>query len=259
MTGGGGSMALSSTAGPETRAGLTFDVGLRQGHFVLDVALQAGTGRTVAVVGPNGAGKTTLLRALAGLVRLDRGRVEIGNRLMEDVYGGTRLPPDQRPVGMVFQDLLLFPHLDVLDNVAYGLRRRRSLPKREARGQAGPWLDRLALAPLAHRRPAELSGGEAQRVALARALATEPELLLLDEPLSALDASARPAARELLAAHLAGITAVRLLVTHDAGEAAALADQVVVLEAGRVVQQGTAAELRASPASPYVADLVDRR
>lgn len=241
-------------AGSEAAA-LTVDLTVRQGGFTLRAALHAGSGQTVAVVGPNGAGKTTLLLAVAGLVPLDRGRVEMAGRVLEDAGAPLRLPPESRPIGVVFQDLLLFPHLSALDNVAYGLRRRAGLRRQEARRRARPWLERLGLAEAAHRRPAQLSGGESQRVALARALAPEPELLLLDEPLSALDASARPAALELLRRHLAGFTGARLLVTHHASDAVAIADRLVVLEAGRVIQEGTPGELRAAPASPYVAAL----
>lgn len=186
-------------------------------------------GRTLAVVGPNGAGKSTLLHALAA-----------------------RLPA---PIGVVHQDLLLFPHLSAVDNVAYGLRmagRRRG----PARQDAQAWLDRLDMGHVADARPSRLSGGEAQRVALARALAPDPTALLLDEPLSALDASARPAARRVLREHLAAFAGGRLLVTHDPVDAVALADRIVVLEGHRVVQEGTLDELRARPRSRFVADLV---
>ncbi|HUR24302.1 MAG TPA: ABC transporter ATP-binding protein [Acidimicrobiales bacterium] len=228
---------------------------VRQGDFRLEAAFQAGEGRTLALVGPNGAGKSTLLRALAGLVPLVRGRVEMGAQLLDDAGTRHRLPPEHRPIGVVFQDLLLFPHLSSLDNVAYGLRRRGGLRKREARRRAQEWLDRLGLLAVAGRRPDQLSGGEAQRVALARALATDPKLLLLDEPLSALDAEARPAALELLSRHLAGVAGSRLVVTHDGAEAATLGDDVVVLESGRIVRHGTPAEIRADPRSAYVAAL----
>ncbi|HVE45705.1 MAG TPA: ATP-binding cassette domain-containing protein [Acidimicrobiales bacterium] len=194
-----------------------------------------------------------LLLALAGLLRLERGRVEVSGQMMADAGTGVCVPPGRRPIDVVFQGLLLFPHLSVLENVAYGLRRRGGLRKQEVHQRAEPWLDRLHLAGVAHRRPVQLSGGEAQRVALARALATKPKLLLLDEPLSALDAEARPAALQLLGHHLAETTGTRILVTHDAAEATALAQRIIVLEAGRVVQQGTPAELAADPRSPYVA------
>src|SRR5439155_23260539 len=149
-----------------------------------------------------------------------------------------RVPPEHRPVGMVFQDYLLFPHLDVLDNVAFGAR-RRGARRSDARRVAAEWLDRLGLGDRIGARPAELSGGQAQRVALARALATDPALLLLDEPLAALDASARAEVRRDLRRHLASFPGVRVLITHDPLEAAALADRLVVLDAGRGVQSGT--------------------
>ena len=193
--------------------------------------IELAAGETVAVVGPNGAGKTTLLLRLARELAADGA------------------------VGVVFQDLLLFPHLSALDNVAYGLRRagmRRSAAREEARR----WLAEVGVGARADARPGELSGGEAQRVALARALAPRPRALLLDEPLSALDASARPAARRLLREHLAGFEGGRLLVTHDPLDAVSLADRIVVLEAAAVVQEGTLDDLRRRPRSRYVADLV---
>jgi molybdate transport system ATP-binding protein len=196
------------------------------------LSLEPVAGRTVVLVGPNGAGKTTRLRALAARA----------------VREGTT-------VGVVYQDLLLFPHLSALDNVAYGLR-RRGVRRTEARRRAAEWLERMDLVGRAGARPRHLSGGEAQRVALARALAVEPQLLLLDEPLSALDAAAKPAARRLLREHLAGFAGARVLVTHDATDAMALADTVVVLEAGRVTQTGTPEEVRARPRTPYAAELV---
>ena len=193
------------------------------------IALDLVAGRTVVVVGPNGAGKTTLLRTLA-----------------EQAEG---------PVGVVYQDLRLFPHLSALDNVAYGVR-RQGVRRAEARQRAGEWLARVGVAERAEARPAELSGGEAQRVALARALARAPQLLLLDEPLSALDAVTRPAVRRLLQHHLREFAGPRVLVTHDAVDAMTLADTVVVLEAGRVTQEGSPADVRARPRTSYVAELV---
>lgn len=235
--------------------GLGADVDVRRGGLHLEVALSVPPGETVAVVGPNGAGKTTLLRALAGLQELAGGRVILDGEVLDDVAGGRHVPSERRAVGVVFQEHLLFPHLRVVDNVAFGLR-VRGVPRQEARRRAETWLDRLGLAARAGDRPAALSGGEAQRVALARALVTEPGLLLLDEPLSALDAPARAATRRSLREHLRHHPGVRLLVTHDPIEAAALADHLVVLEGGRVVQRGTVAQLAARPRSRYVADLV---
>ena len=228
---------------------LTAEVGVRVGALDLDVALHAGVDEVVAVVGPNGAGKSTLLRALAGLVPLDRGRVVLGDLVLDD------LPPEQRPVGVVFQGALLFPHLSALDNVAYGLR-ARGTNRTEARRRAGDWLERVGLAGEQHQsRPGALSGGQAQRVALARALATEPALLLLDEPLSAVDVSAKAQLRRVLRQQLATSPAVRLVVTHDPVDAMALADRLVVLEGGRVTQEGPLSEVTTRPRSPWVAQL----
>ncbi len=222
-------------------------------HLRVDLNVEAGN--VVAVLGPNGAGKTTLLRALAGLVPLTDGRVVLDGRVLEDATNGTYLPPERRPIGVVFQDYLLFPHLTALDNVAFGLR-CQGRSRRDARQQAHEWLDRVGLGDRATVKPAELSGGQAQRVALARALAIEPRMLLLDEPLSALDVSTRADVRETLRRHLDAFRGVRLLVTHDPLEALALASQLVVLEDGRVVQSGSPTEVAERPRSAYVADLV---
>ena len=221
--------------------------------FTLDVTLDLPAGQTVAVIGPNGSGKTTLLRTLAGLRGLTAGRIELDGRLLDD-GGTTYLPPERRPVGVVFQDHLLFPYLSALDNVAFGLR-AHGLRRAEARERAQAWLDRVGLGDRALARPAELSGGEAQRVALARALATDPELLLLDEPLSALDATTRNEVRRDLRRHLSTYPGVQLLVTHDPVDAAVLADHVIVLDAGRIVQSGSPAEITARPRTPWVAEL----
>jgi len=234
---------------------LEAEVRLRLNGFSLDVELSARPGELVALLGPNGAGKTTLLRALAGLLPLESGRVALGGRLLEDPARSTRVPAERRPIGVVFQDYLLFPHLDALDNVAFGLQ-ARGVRRSAARRMALAWLARVGLEDRARSRPRELSGGQAQRVALARALATDPALLLLDEPLAALDASARAEVRRDLRRHLASFPGVRVLITHDPLEAAALADRLVVLEAGRVVQSGSVREVTERPRSRYVADLV---
>ena len=231
-----------------TRAALEASFEASVGALELHVSLDVAAGETVAVLGPNGAGKTTLLRVIAGLHPVRTGGVRLDG---VDLDGD----PAERSVGVVFQDYLLFPHLSVLENVAFGLR-ARGWARTEARSVAQAWLARVGLDGRGGDRPAALSGGEAQRVALARALATEPRVLLLDEPLSALDASTRAATRRDLRRILASHAGVKLLVTHDPLEAMALADRLVVLEQGRIVQEGTAAEISARPRSPYVADLV---
>jgi molybdate transport system ATP-binding protein len=235
--------------------GLSAVVSIRRGELVLDVALHVPAGDTVAVLGPNGAGKTTLLDAIAGLLPLDAGTVTLDGAVLEDAAEGCFVEPEQRRSGVVFQDYLLFDHLTAVENVAFGLR-CRGVPRAEARRRAAAWLARLGLADHATARPRQLSGGQAQRVALARALIVEPRLLLLDEPLSALDATTRAATRRDLRRLLAEFDGVAVVVTHDPVEAAALADRLVVLERGRVVQSGSPTEISAHPRSRYVADLV---
>ncbi len=234
---------------------LEASIRLQLGTFALDVQLAVAAGEVVAVVGPNGAGKTTLLRALAGLVAPAAGRVVLDGSVLDDPDAGVRVPPEQRPIGVVFQDSLLFPHLSAADNVAFGLR-CHGLSRSEARRRARDRLHRAGLGDLATARPGALSGGQGQRVALARALVTGPRLLLLDEPLSALDAGARVEVRRELRRELASFEGIRLLVTHDPLDAVALADRIVVLEHGRVVQSGPIGEVTARPRSRYVADLV---
>jgi molybdate transport system ATP-binding protein len=227
---------------------------LRLGALDLDVAFEVGPGELVAVLGPNGAGKSTLLRAVAGLQPLDRGHVTVDDRVLDD-GAAVYVEPEHRPIGVVFQQYLLFDHMSVLENVAFGLRARR-VPKAEARVRARAWIDRLGLGEHATSRPRALSGGQAQRAVLARALATDPRVLLLDEPLAALDVATRAVVRRDLRQHLASFEGMRVLVTHDPVDAWALADRVVIVEQGRVVQQGTLTEVTARPRSRYVADLV---
>jgi molybdate transport system ATP-binding protein len=229
-------------------------IALRLGALDLDVTLRAGAGETVALLGPNGAGKTTVLRALCGLVPIDSGSIVLDGQLLDDGTG-TFVPPERRPVGVVFQDHVLFPHLSALDNVAFGLR-AQGVRRAEARRVAAGWLDTFGLHDHATLRPRSLSGGQAQRVALARALATAPRLLVLDEPLAALDQQARVGIRRDLRDRMHAFAGVRVLVTHDPVDAATLADRILVVEAGRVVQDGTLAELAARPRSPWVAELV---
>jgi molybdate transport system ATP-binding protein len=217
--------------------------------FRLDVELRIAPGETVALLGPNGAGKTTALRALAGLTPLADGHLTLGGRDIGDD------PPERRPIGVVFQDYLLFPHLSARDNVAFGPR-RHGLDRKAAYAVADRWLDRVGLIDHARRKPRHLSGGQAQRVALARALAVDPVLLLLDEPLAALDARTRLETRGELRRHLAAHPGATLLVTHDPLDALVLADRLVIVEQGRVVQEGDAATITARPRTDYVARLV---
>ncbi|MEU1851096.1 ABC transporter ATP-binding protein [Streptomyces sp. NPDC019990] len=229
--------------------GLDAHLVVDRGPFRLDVTLTAAPGDVVALLGPNGAGKTTALRALAGLCPLTSGHLGLDGVRLD------RTPPESRPVGVVFQDYLLFPHLTALDNVAFGPRCQGE-SKAKARAQAAEWLDRMGLADHAGAKPRRLSGGQAQRVALARALATRPRLLLLDEPLAALDARTRLDVRAQLRRHLAGFEAVAVLVTHDALDAMVLADRLVVVEDGQVVQEGTPADIARHPRTDYIARLV---
>ncbi len=225
------------------------------GGLRLEVDLRVDGGEVVALLGPNGAGKTTVLRAIAGLWPIDDGRIELDGSVLDEPATTTFVPTSQRPIGVVFQDYLLFPRLSALDNVAFGLR-ARGRTRAGARAEAQRWLERFGLADHAGARIVTLSGGQAQRVALARALATHPRLLLLDEPLAALDAGTRLQVRTELRRHLATFHGARLLVTHDPVDALVLADRLVILEEGRVSQTGAPAEVTARPASRYVAQLV---
>jgi molybdate transport system ATP-binding protein len=234
---------------------LRVDAAAARGDFVVRAAFEATAGETVALLGPNGSGKSTLVSAIAGLVPPGEGTVVLDGLVLDDAAGGVHVPPEERPVGVVFQDLLLFPHLSALENVAFPLR-ARGVIRGEARDRAGGLLERLGVSARSDAHPRDLSGGEAQRVALARALVAEPALLLLDEPLSALDVGARARVRDLVREELARFPGVRVLVTHDPVEAATLADRMVLLEEGRVTQVGTPEEVRTAPRSRYAAELV---
>ncbi|CAM5661348.1 ABC transporter permease [Streptomyces tanashiensis] len=215
------------------------------------LTLDAEPGTTIAVVGPNGAGKTTLLRALLGLTPRAHADLTLGGT---DVTG---LPPHRRRVAWVPQDGALFPHLSALANTAYGLR-AQGVARAAARREAQRWLDLLGVGHLAHRRPGQLSGGQAQRVALARALAARPRLLVLDEPLAALDQTTRGHVRHTLRTHLTRFGGVCLIVTHDPVEAVSLADRVLVLDEGRALQDDSPAEVTRHPRSPWVARMLGR-
>ena len=220
----------------------------------VDVALTVRPGETVALMGPNGAGKSTLLATIAGLLRPDSGRAELNGRTLFDLDGGKRtwVPPHHRGTALLAQEPLLFPHLSVADNVAFGPR-SAGVAKGEAKEQAMRWLADVEADHLAGRRPAELSGGQAQRVAVARALAADPELLLLDEPLAALDIHSAPLLRRLFKRVLAGRQAV--IITHDVLDALMLADRVVILENGRIAEEGPTRAVLERPRSSFAAGL----
>jgi len=221
------------------------------GGFAIRAAFDAPAGTCTAVVGPNGAGKTTLIHALAGLVALERGKIVLAGQVVDDPARRRRVPPERRPIALHSQHNLLFPHLSVADNVAFGLR-CSGLAARAARRRAEEWLDRVGLAEAAGLRPAQLSGGQAQRAGLARAAACQPEVLLLDESLAALDAETRTDVRHLLA----DLSATRVLITHDPVEARLLADQLLVMETGEIVQAGAPEEVAANPRTPWTAGLL---
>jgi ABC-type sulfate/molybdate transport systems ATPase subunit len=233
-------------------AQLDLDISVALRAYTLRAGLSAGA-ETVALVGPSGAGKSTILRAVAGLLAPDTGRIGLDGSAWFDADAGVDLPPERRAVGMVFQDYALFPHMTVAQNVAFGTRGARGPRRANGAGRVGELLERLRIGTLAGARPATLSGGERQRVAVARALARDPAVLLLDEPLSALDADTRAVVRGELAALLAELRLPTLLVTHDHRDAVALAARVGVLVDGELRQLGTPAQLRDAPADPFVA------
>lgn len=238
-----------------TRVSLDASLDVCVGEFRLVADFVIGDGEVVALLGPNGSGKTTALLALAGLLALDAGHVNIDGECLDDPSLGVFVSPDKRPVSVVFQDYLLFPHLTVADNIGFGLR-ARGRSKDEARREASRWLERFGLTDKADAKPSRLSGGQAQRVAVARALAPEPRLLLLDEPFAALDAGTRASVRRDMRRYLDDFEGATLLVTHDPLDAIALADRVIILEAGAVTQTGPIAEITMRPRSRYVADLI---
>jgi molybdate transport system ATP-binding protein len=233
-------------------AGIDARIVVRRETFTLDVALAAEPGEVLAVLGPNGAGKSTLLGVLAGLLRPDEGHVRVGDRTVTDAATGVHVPPHRRSVGLLAQQALLFPHLTALANVAFGPR-AHGVPRGEAERLARTLLTDVDAADLADRRPARMSGGQQQRVALARALAPHPELLLLDEPLAALDVDATPAMRSLLRRVIRGAGQTAVLVTHTALDALVLADRVVVLTGGRVVEEGDTRTVLSRPRTPFTA------
>jgi molybdate transport system ATP-binding protein len=235
--------------------GLEAGFGLRRGDsFRIDLSLAIPAGTTVALLGPNGAGKSTAVSAIAGLLPIDSGSISLAGITLDEPAAGVLIPPEARRIGVVFQDYLLFPHMTVIDNVAFGLR-SRGVGRAEAADRAGAWLERLGLIGLERRKPPQLSGGQAQRVALARALVIDPDLLLLDEPLSALDVTTRVELRRDLGRHLQEFPGPRLVITHDPTEAFLLADEVHIIEDGVVTQSGSPDEIRLRPRTAYAADL----
>lgn len=234
---------------------VTAHLEITRGTFSLNLDLSVTAGRTLALLGPNGAGKSTALGLLAGTIDLDRGSIVVDGRVLDDER--THVPIERRRIGVVFQDYLLFPHLSVLENVAFGAR-SRGVPRQAARSAALQWLDRLGIADLASVRPPQLSGGQAQRVALGRALASDPDVLLLDEPLSALDVEVRAQVRGELHRHIREWGGPTVVVTHLFDDVAALADDVVVIERGHATQRATVRELVRTPATSYVSRLVAR-
>ncbi|WP_104174370.1 sulfate/molybdate ABC transporter ATP-binding protein [Arthrobacter sp. Y81] len=233
---------------------MSFHVQATLGTRGFDVGLGLAPGETVAVLGPNGAGKSTLLNVIAGLLRPDSGRAEIDGKVLFDLDGGasTWTAPHHRGTALLAQEPLLFPHLSALENVAFGPR-SAGIRRKTARESARKWLAAVDAGELEARRPAELSGGQAQRVAVARALAANPEVLLLDEPMAALDIHAAPLLRRLLKKVLAGRRAI--IITHDVLDALMLADRVIILEAGRITEEGPTQEVLQRPRSRFAAGL----
>lgn len=231
---------------------VTVQAVLRQRNVEFDVEL--GDGEVLAVLGPNGAGKSTLLQMIAGLLRPDAGRIELGGTVLNDTGAGTFVPPHARGVAMLSQQAMLFPHMSAADNVGYAPR-CRGLSRSAARAVTRHWLDAVDAGELADRRPAQLSGGQAQRIALARALAAEPRLLLLDEPMAALDVTATPAMRRLLRDILRDKGRTAIIVTHDLLDALAVADRVIIVDDGHVVESGPVRHVLTAPRSDFAAQI----
>lgn len=227
---------------------------VRRGDFAVDAALNVADGEVVALLGPNGSGKSTLLSALAGLLPIEAGTVSVKGRLLTDTAAGIAVPAHRRAIGLLGQEPLLFPHLTVLQNVAFGPRARHRGAAR-AGSLAQEWLDAVGLTGFEHRRPSELSGGQQQRAAIARALAAEPDLLLLDEPLASLDVESASLIRTLLRERLSSTRTTTVLVTHDVVDAIVLADRVVILDGGRIADGGSPETVLGHPVSSFAASL----
>jgi len=232
---------------------LKMDIRVEVCGFALDVALEAHDGEMLALFGPSGTGKSLTLRCLAGLLRPVRGRIVLNGRVLFDAATGVDLPPRERQVGYVPQDYALFPHLNIAENIAYGLADR---PRAEQRARVDEIMRLMRLEGLERRRPSQLSGGQQQRVALARALVTEPKVLLLDEPFSALDGAIRSRLQKELLAVQRRFRILTLLVTHDLAEAYMLSDRLAIMERGRILQIGPKDEVLRRPATRTVAKLV---
>ncbi len=246
--------------GIEVTSGLNVDLIVSRGDFTLESSLQVAVGETLALLGPNGSGKSTMLQAIAGLLAPQHGSVRVNGRTLTRVGAPGRdgerriaVAPHERNIGLLGQDPLLFPHLSALENVGFGARARGESAA-QARGKAAAWLEAVDLVGFENRRPAQLSGGQQQRVAIARALAAEPDVLLLDEPMAALDVQNATAVRTLLRERLGAIPTV--IVTHDVVDAMVLADRVAILHEGRIVDSGTPDDVLGRPKSPFAASLV---
>ena len=235
-----------------TAGHLAARLNLRRDEFGLDTEFELQPGTVTALLGPNGAGKSTIVDLLTGVLALDSGSIVLDGQVLDDPASGAFVPTHERGIGVVHQDGRLFDHLDVTDNVAFPLR-SAGASRRQSRTAAHPWLEQFDLLPFADRRPPQLSGGQAQRVAMARVLASEPALLLLDEPMAALDVDARTEVRAVLAEQLRNRPGATLLITHEPDDAVALADEVIVIENGRQTQRATPDEIHDHPATPWIA------
>ncbi|HEY4268000.1 MAG TPA: ABC transporter ATP-binding protein [Galbitalea sp.] len=229
---------------------------VQRSAFAVQLEFSCEPGEILAIVGPNGSGKTTTLRVLAGLTMPSEARVMLGDVILDDSSARVHRDSAHRDIGVVFQDYLLFPHLSAVENVAFGPI-AHGWSRRDATAASLEWLDRLGIAELADARPGRLSGGQAQRVALARALILTPALLLMDEPMAALDIGTRSEVRGDLKAQLRSYEGITVIVTHDARDALALADRMLVIDRGRILQHGTPAEIAASPSNTWVASLFE--
>jgi len=239
---------------------LNVDVEVLRGDFVLEAAFAVSPGETLALLGPNGSGKSTLLATIAGLLVPHRGEVTVNGRTLTEADGSGRLratPPHQRKMGLLGQDPLLFPHLSARENIAFGMR-AAGMKTEGARSRAREWLAEVGLDGLGERRPAELSGGQQQRVAIARVLATEPDVLLLDEPMAALDVENASLVRSLLRDRLSQLKLATIVVTHDVVDALVLADRVAILDEGRIIDSGVARVVLGQPVNQFAARLAGR-